>query len=115
MRHYFNFAMWCLRKFGTWLISYPNHLFEFYKQALREETVMTLVFSLLGWFCSMVTVSIFVSIHQEGQVRVTGTFGAAIFLFTVFFPPCFFAFTLLGMLYDRYCAELQGTMDRQKR
>lgn len=114
MRHYFNFVMWCLRKFGTWLVTYPNFVFEFYKESLREEPVITLVLSLLGWFCSIVLVSVLVSIHQEGQVRVTGTVGAAAFLFTLFFPPSFFAFTLLGMLYDRYCAELQGTMDRLK-
>lgn len=115
MRHYFNFAMWCLRKFGRWLITYPNHLFEFYKEALREETVMTLVFSMLGWMAAMSVTGFIVSTRVEGTTKVSSEYGAAAFLFTVFFPPAFFAFTLLGMLYDRYCAELQGTMDRLKR
>lgn len=117
MRHYFNFVMWCLRKFGRWLITYPNHLFAFYKESLREETVMTLVFSAVGWFVAMLLTALMASYRNADNNVVIDANSAVlwIFGFTVFFPPAFFAFTLVGMLYDRYCAELQGTMDRLKR
>lgn len=114
MRHYVNFVMWCLRNFGTWLITYPNHLFTFYKQALREETVITLVFSVLGWIVALSIAMFFVVTRVDGTSKVSGEWGAAVFLFALFFPPAFFVSTLVGMLYDRYCAELQGTMDRLK-
>lgn len=109
MTHYFNFVCWCLRSFARWLITYPTHFFEFYKQALREETVMTLVFSLLGWMALMVGTATVVSANVSKNPVLLWIFG-----FCVFFPPCVLAATLIGMLYDRYCAELQGTVDRLK-
>ena len=109
IQHYFNFVCWCLRSFAQWLVSYPNHLFAFYKQALREETVMTLVFSVLGWMALMVGTATIVSANVSKNPVLLWIFG-----FTVFFPPSFFVATLIGMLYDRYCAELQGTADRLK-
>ena len=106
--------MWCLRKFGAWLITYPNHLFAFYKHALQEETVLTLVFSMLGWMGLTMLIGYAISERVDGRTVVTGDTGAAVFLFALFFPPAFFVATLVGMLHDRYCAELQGTIDRLK-
>jgi uncharacterized membrane protein len=73
---------------------------------------MTLVFSVGSWLIGLSLVAYLVSERVDGRLTVTSQISGGIFLFVLFFPPAFFIITLLSMLHDQYCAELQGTLNR---
>jgi len=110
-----NFALWLLRKIGNNIISFPRAHFIWYKHGLRYETGLFVLYTLgrfavTGILLTLIGIGINIVFSVHSDVVILASI---VFMYVYYVIE--FITVILSIQYDKYCNELNRTMDALKK